>query len=72
MLEFELLAQQADVAGQWGIQTHVCAQVSGVIGVHLFFCQLRVCLLSYRHHVSVSSSVTCPVDARQEGTQNLT
>ena len=36
MLEFELLAQQADAAGQWGTQTHVCAHVSWVVGVHLF------------------------------------
>ena len=72
MLEFELLAQQADAAGQWGTQTHVCPHVSGVVGVHLFFRQLRVCPLSYRHHVSVSSSVTCPVDARREDTRRLT
>ena len=30
--------------GQWGTQAHVFAQASWVVGVHLFFCQLPVCL----------------------------
>lgn len=79
MLEFELLAQQADGAGQWGTQNHVCAHVSWVVGVHLFFRQLRVCPRHYVSvsslvisHVSVSSSVTCPLDARRDGTRRLT
>ena len=38
MLEFELLAQQADAAGQWGTQTHVCAHVNWVVGVHPVGC----------------------------------
>lgn len=48
LLEFELLAQQVDVAGQWGIQTHVCAHVSWVVGVYLFCCWLRVCPFAFR------------------------
>ena len=58
--------------GQWGTQARVCALANRVVGVHLFFCHLRVRLLSCRQ-LRVCHYFCCmSIDAQRDGKIRLT